>query len=453
MLKTLLSIFCFCSVLYGVNAQGNYVLQHTKTSDKIRFQLINDLIVIPVHVNGVKLSFLLDTGVSKPIIFNFLNVDSLEFNHTEFIYLKGLGSNGKVKALQSKNNAVKIGNALNVNQDLYAVFNESLNLAPKLGIPVHGIIGYDILKDFVVEINYVAKYIKLNDPFRYKMKDCSKCEDFKLQLLNNKPYINSAVTINDKEIPAKLLIDSGGSDALWLFENDSLNIVNTNAHYNDFLGFGLSGSVFGKRSKINSLQLKSFVLNDVKVAYPDSIYIHQATKIKGRNGTLAANVLKRFNIVFDYANKTLRLKKNKYFKTPFAYNRAGIELEHHGIRMVKEYKSVVVVNQLGTSRFDDNKSPISGIDGTYKYAIKPAYTVSVVREHSPAERAGLLAGDIILSINGKEAHHLSLQEITQRFYNAIGDKVRLVIDRDGVEHSFRFTLESPFQQKSLNQND
>ena len=37
------------------------------------FKLINNLIIIPVEVNGVTLSFLLDTGVSKPIIFNFLN--------------------------------------------------------------------------------------------------------------------------------------------------------------------------------------------------------------------------------------------------------------------------------------------------------------------------------------------------------------------------------------------
>ena len=27
-----------------------------------------------------------------------------------------------------------------------------------------------------------------------------------------------------KQIPVKLLIDSGGSDALWLFEDDSLGI-------------------------------------------------------------------------------------------------------------------------------------------------------------------------------------------------------------------------------------
>ncbi len=60
--------------------------------DKIGFKLINNLIVIPVEINGVELSFLLDTGVTKPIIFNFLNIaEDLQINQTDKIYIRGLG--------------------------------------------------------------------------------------------------------------------------------------------------------------------------------------------------------------------------------------------------------------------------------------------------------------------------------------------------------------------------
>jgi len=44
-------------------SQSNFELQNGK-SDKIHFKLVNNLIVIPVSINGVSLSFLLDTGVS-----------------------------------------------------------------------------------------------------------------------------------------------------------------------------------------------------------------------------------------------------------------------------------------------------------------------------------------------------------------------------------------------------
>ena len=52
-------------------SQGHFVIQNKKQTDKIRFKLINNLIIIPVEINGVDLSFLLDTGVSKPLFLIF----------------------------------------------------------------------------------------------------------------------------------------------------------------------------------------------------------------------------------------------------------------------------------------------------------------------------------------------------------------------------------------------
>ena len=138
-------------------------------------KLISNLIVIPVEVNGVELSFILDTGVSKPIIFNFLNLnEELRINQAELIYLRGLGEGGTVEALKSKRNIFRIGKAININQNLYAVFDPALNFAPRLGVPIHGIIGYDIMKDFIVEINYSNKYIKLYNPqnYNFHLSEC-----------------------------------------------------------------------------------------------------------------------------------------------------------------------------------------------------------------------------------------------------------------------------------------
>jgi len=69
----LLCIFLFIGFNLTVFSQGNFELQNGK-SDKIHFKFVNNLIVIPVTVNDVPLSFLLDTGVSNSIIFNFFNL-------------------------------------------------------------------------------------------------------------------------------------------------------------------------------------------------------------------------------------------------------------------------------------------------------------------------------------------------------------------------------------------
>lgn len=422
-------------------AQGSFNLINTK-SDKIKFQLINNLIVIPVEVNGVKLSFLLDSGVSKPILFNIINLsDSLQINNVETVYLRGLGSEGSIEALKSKKNIVKIGKAINVNQELYVVFDEGINFAPRLGIPIHGIIGYDLFKDFVVEINYSSKAIKLHNPATYKYKRCKKCRTFELILSHNKPYIDGAIEIDSKEIPVKLLIDSGGSDALWLFENQEKGIMPfDNKYFEDYLGKGLSGSVHGKRSKIKSFSLQDFKFNDVNVAFPDSSSIHIARKYADRSGSIAGELLKRFNVIFDYGNEKVTFRKNSNFKAPFHYNKSGIVLEQDGIRVVRELSDRFFYNR------DENTTGADKIivQSSYKIAIKPAFTIVELRKDSPAKKAGLLLGDVILTVNNKDAANLKMQDINSMFSGDDGKLIRLRIDRNGLVLNYEFRLEKLF---------
>ncbi|MCL6294257.1 aspartyl protease family protein [Jejuia spongiicola] len=440
-LALILLFFCLSNFSYS---QGKFVVQNKKRSDKIRFKFINNLIIIPVEINGVELSFLLDTGVSKPIIFNFLNVsDTLKIKDTEKIYLRGLGEGESVEALRSKNNVFRIGDAIKLNQDLYAVYDTNLNFAPRLGVPVHGILGFDLFKDLVVEMNYSHKYIRLTESEKYRYKDCKKCERFNLEFYNNKPYINSKVKIKNKQIPVKLLIDSGGSDALWLFEDDTLGIVSNKKYFEDFLGHGLSGSVYGKRSKIDEFSLKSFVLKRANVAYPDSTSISHARKFKGRNGSLAGNILKRFNVIMDYRNALVTFKKNGYYHEKFSYNKSGIELAHNGVRFVKERENYISDNNL-SNETNQNGTKIV-FDARYKFSLKPAYEIVELRIDSPAYRAGLKNGDVVLSINGKPAHHYTLQEIMYMFYDDDGKRIRLKVDRDDVILNYTFQLEDFFK--------
>ncbi|KJD33549.1 signaling protein [Tamlana nanhaiensis] len=445
-MKSLFLSFLFlCLSSFGYAQK--FRIPNKKKSDKIHFKLINNLIIIPVEVNGVKLSFLLDTGVSKPIIFNVLHIsDSLKFKESETIFLMGLGDGEPIEASKSINNVVKIGEVINLHQDFYAINNSDLNLAPRLGIPVHGIIGYDLFKDLTIEINYSRKFIRLTEPENFKYKPNRKSEKLHLEFYSNKPYINAEVTIKEKNIPVKLLIDSGGSDALWLFEDDSLNIHAGERYFNDFLGHGLSGSVFGKRSKVDGFNLKRFNLKQVNVAYPDSSSIIMAKNHKERNGSLSGNILKRFNVIFDYPKGFVTFKRNGYFKEKFNYNHSGIELAHDGVRLVKEVddsnrrlKNSNLQNDTG-----GNNQLVVNVETHYKLVLKPAYAIVELRKNSPADLAGLRIGDLILTVNNKPAYRFSLQEITNKFYDDVGKRVKLKIERKGVVRDYSFTLKSPY---------
>lgn len=434
-----LLLFAYSIVTFG---QSRFNLPRTDT-DKIRFQLIDNLIIVPVEVNGVKLSFLLDTGVSKPILFNIANIDTLQVNNVETVYLRGLGGGEPVEALKSQNNLFKIGNAINIDQDIFVVFDSSINFTPRLGIAVHGIIGFDLFRDFIVEINYSSEYLKLHKPESYSYKQCRKCEQFNLSFYNNKPYIDGIVTIDTKNLPVKLLIDTGSSDALWLFEEDSLEMKPLNdIYFVDFLGKGLSGSVYGKRAKVKSFGLKSFVLKNVNVAFPDSTSISYARKHEERNGSISGELLKRFNMIMDYKNARVTLKKNSKFRSPFHYNKSGIVLEQNGIRVVKEKYFEKTFDHYGRS--NDEKTVINFTE-TFRLNLKPAFSIVELRKDSPAEKAGLLIGDVILSINGKDTYNMKLQELVEIFSGDDNKLVKLVVERNSQPIRVNFRLENPLK--------
>lgn len=451
-MKRGLKYLAFLCVFTGcvLTSQAQFNLNKNKSS-KIKFQLINNIIIIPVELNGTQLSFILDTGVSQPILFNLVNLDSLQIRNQTRSYLQGLGNEGAIKAIRSTGNVLRIGEAISVNQGISLVFDTLINFTPRLGVPVHGIVGYDIFKDFIVEINYASKYIRLFKHGNYKYRESKRWETLAINLHKNKPYVNASIQKRQSEKQVKLLIDTGGSDALWLFEDEAKGIVPPEQlFFIDFLGKGLSGSLFGKRSKLNAFKLGSFVLNDINVAYPDSASLSIARNYKERNGTLAGNILKRFNIIFDYKNQKIQIKKNKNFKLPFFYNKSGIVLEQRGYRVVK--------NPIGTSQDSYGRKDIDGVQTinlSFKneFVLRPAFNVVELRETSNALAAGVEVGDVIESINGKRTSEMTLEEVNSFFYNKKGEFIKLTVDRDGKIVTIKFELDDVFNQKKSLQNE
>ena len=445
-----LCVLFFVGLNLSVFSQGNFELLNG-IRDKIHFKLVNNLIVIPVTVNGVSLSFLLDTGVSKPIIFNFFNLkEELSINKTELIHIQGLGNDEPIEALRSSNNTVIIGEAVSLTQDLFAIIDASINFMPSLGIPVHGIIGYDIFKDFVVEINYSRKFIRLYNPKRYDSKLSRKWRKLDMKFYNKKPIIEASVTVSNQVIPVNLLMDTGGSDALWLFENSAQSISIPPHTFDDFLGKGLSGTIFGKRSIVESFRLKDYQLNKVNVAFPDFSSIQKAKVNTLRNGSLMGGVLHRFNWVFNYKSQWVAFRKNKFFNTPFEYNKSGIVMQYAGVRLLKTQTSSPVKSlNSNTDPITQNSNTIN-FTSTYKFEVVPELVISDIRPNSSADEAGLEIGDVVLSINNKNLGSLTLQKAIDQFYGADGKHIKMTIERKGVVMRYQFKLRDLLYKKSTN---
>lgn len=423
-----------------MSGQSGYAMKSGTKKETVKFKFINNLIIIPVEVNGVELSFILDTGVSKPILFNISGEDAPELKNYEQISIKGLGEGQAITAIRSTGNTFRIGDLFNSNQELYMLSDSNINFSPKLGIPVHGIIGYDLLKNFIVEVRYARKKLRFHDPETYRYSDCNRCETYRLDLVGNKPFMNAKVAFGEgQEQSVYLLVDSGSTDAVWLFEDRNKGIEVPDQHFDDYMGRGLSGDVYGKRSRLKSFNIGKFEMEDAKVAFPDSTSVRHITFKGARSGSLGSEILKRFNLVIDYPYERITLSKNKNFRDPFRYNMSGIELEHHGFRLVKENTMVDVGGVFRTTDDTGNGVTFSMRNAT-SIELKPALQITEVRTNSPAHEVGMQKGDVILSVNGKPAHKFSIQEVKEMLNEKPGKTMKVMVDRNGKELRFAFTL-------------
>ena len=436
----------FFTLFFSVSAftQQNFQFLGKETDKQsLRFQLINNLVVIPLEINGHQLSFILDTGVNKTILFNLTSKDSVGLNNVKKVFIRGLGSGEPVEALFSRGNNFRIKNITSSNQGLYVVLKDAFDISAKMGTTIHGIIGYDLLKDVIVKINYVNKRIDFYNPKTYNLNVCNKCESFPLQFYRNKPYIDVNVqvdTVTNKMLPVKLLIDTGGSDAVWLFEGTKKELKTPKKFFKDIIGEGFSGTIYGNRSRVPKISIGKFDIGEPTVSFLDSSSTFNARQFKERNGSIGGGILKRFKVWIDYPNKRVVLKKNASLKKGFYYNMSGLHIVYDGQELIKEK---------GTTKVDDSynlnnqiaKNNVISLVSTFFYRFKPKYKIDKVVENSPAFKAGIQVGDVIKRINGKAAHEYHLNEIIDMFHTKPGKKIKMEVERVGVKLKFMFKLE------------
>lgn len=417
-----------------VCAQNNFEFETDKKKIVLPFKLINNLIFIPIEVNGVELNFLLDTGVEETILLSLEDNEKVKFNNVQKIKLKGLGSDEPIEGLKSTNNFLNLKGFADHQHELYIVLDQNFNFSAHIGIPVNGIIGYHFFKNNLIEIDYAHKKLIIHrDGKKVRKKMASKFYEMPITIEKNKPYLMTEVMISEEQITTKVLLDIGNSDAIWLFPNLKKEISIPEKNFSDYLGKGFSGDIHGNRAKGIKLKIGKFFFDNPIIAFPDSTSIKSVNMVKNRDGSIGGEIFKRFDLIFNYAENKMYLKKNGNFKTPFHYNMSGIEIQNEGLQWVKEevYIKTTLSNNLGSDEKNDFK---------YKFSLKPVYMIASVRKNSAADVVGLKKGDIITKINGFPGFGFTLDKINDILKSDVGKWITFEVDRNGITHTFRFQL-------------
>jgi hypothetical protein len=372
------------------------------------FKFINNLVIIPVQINNSDtLNFILDTGVSSTIVTEVSQSDSLYLENAKEFVLRGLGSSEPLNAVLSTGNKISIGKINGNNHEVYLVKNNYLKLSSKLGIKINGILGYPIFQNFVVEIDYDNQKVTFHNPLTFKRDKYKKhWESIPLVLEGTKPYIYLTIQQcnKNKKVSVKLLIDSGASHNLWLDEYSDSDICLPDCTRYTYLGDGLNGSVYGRVGRLKGVAFGKYNLFDPVVCYPDSTSAVGYRGLNSRNGSLGANILRRFNVIFDYADSTFYFKKNSFYKESFDIGMSGVEVE----------------------------SIVAGL---------PLYVISYVDSGSRAFKCGLQVGDQIITIKGQQTKYMSLTDLVKVFEGKPGKKVKITVLRNGEYIKKEFLIE------------
>ena len=422
-------------------AQNKFDLAAESGTASIPFELVNNLIIIKAQVNGKMMNMIFDTGVKETILINLKSPDSLDLKGVKKLFFAGAGNeNIKIAALSSVHNKVNLQNKL-VNNDalIYIVTGAEFHFSENIGVNVNGFIGGELIKDFIVQIDYRKKFLRFYRHQNFDHKLLKKYKLYPVDIIRDKPYIYTFVKASKKSPKVdslKLLIDTGNADVLWFFNKGKIMLPARQKTITDYFGLGFSGKITGQRTKLYRFGFdEKYYFKNVYTGLPDSIYFSHIVRNNPFDGLLGNEILRRFFIFLDYKNKTVYLKKyRRNYRDKFLYNDAGMYLSYDG-------KIPVKVKMLVTNFETDYKKGAVEVyreeTYIYRYRLVDKIVISYIRKDSPADKAGLMVGDVLLEINGNDVYRYRLDELEKRYFYHSNKYLELTVKRKGMVMKFK----------------
>jgi hypothetical protein len=91
-MKVKLLLLLFVLLINPIFSQNGFRIESNKKRVVIPFKFINNLIIIPIDVNGTMMNFLLDTGVEETILFSLEENEEVVFSNIDKVMFRGIGT-------------------------------------------------------------------------------------------------------------------------------------------------------------------------------------------------------------------------------------------------------------------------------------------------------------------------------------------------------------------------
>ena len=281
----------------------------SKNSKVVHFNYFDNRIMVPTTINGQGPFYMVfDTGGSNMLMPE--TVKKLKLKTTPAGFGGGAGDK-QIPMHNTKVQSYKVGSIKMVNQNFMVM--DLSHIKKAFGFKhLDGIIGYELLQEYVATINYDEKYIKFEHFADFKPNGKS----ISFRLYNNKPVIPAQID-NQK---AELLIDTGDRSSFTIFKKFAKkHQVDQNFSKKEVIsGYGVGGPIPARLGQIPNLNFDNQVqLNNIPSRLPLTSTGFFAYSDLG--GSVGNGLLQDFIVSFNYKNKEMILRPGLRKNGPYKF--------------------------------------------------------------------------------------------------------------------------------------
>jgi predicted aspartyl protease len=266
------------------------------------------------------------------------------------------------------------------------------------GIPVDGMVGFELIRRMVTEIDYEHRVITFTDPARFRpSKAIGTAVPF--VFYDHLPDVSGSIG----DLPATFNIDTGSRSEIDI-TSPFVAAHQLRTHFakgtDAVTGWGVGGPTRDYVVRLPALKLGAVEVENIAAGLSEA----KGGSISNPNydGNVGGGLLKRFIVTFDYAHQVMYLKR--ITPTP---------------------------PDIGT--FDRSGLWINAKDG--------GFAVTDVAAGSAGAQSGIAVGDVITMLDGKTARDEDLADTRRRLRDSpAGSTVQLMVRRGAETRAVTLTL-------------
>lgn len=305
----------FCALVVFIAslsaAGGNPAHSQRESAIRVPFRLERSKVIIPTSVNGSSpLDLILDTGMrfDGVYLFHAEFADQMDTTGAAEYLVPGAGSGEPTVNIMIENGTLNFG-TMSVNSQRILISKSPHTQS----FPTDGVIGWNLFGHYVVEVDYDSSMIFLYDTLAFRAD--STWTEVSVVMKKDLPFLKAELeAVAGDIVPITVYVDLASSDALELLVSDSQVFSMPEGLTEQYLGTGLSGDIHGHRGRIERLSLAGHDFHLVETAFaPAGV----RSKQEGADGILGNDLLRRFNVIFDYPRSRMFFKSNGHTNEPF----------------------------------------------------------------------------------------------------------------------------------------